>query len=209
MNYSGDIGGIASQASLLQTADGHIGHDPVLPAAKVASITDYAEGPPEVWTLDFGAVAHGLEVGDEIDVWIAGVCSYGVEISAKTDNYIVVGKASTTGPSDVTGLPVDGLPVASTAMQQVLLDTDFDSDLVQAIGLLCAKAAHVTFANEAGTELIKAVTLTAAELWHWFIGGEEANPLGADKDVGRVMLSHGDTSATPVLSLGILYDSTV
>ncbi len=205
LTITGDIAGIGLNASLVRAADGQIGHAAALPTAKSGSITAYSAGPPASWTVN--VPGHGLSTGDHVDVYIGSSVAFGLKVIGVNNDDLTL-EASDVQPSDTTAMPTTGLPVSCLVGQVVEIDTDFDADLLVAIGALADKVGHLVFAPSTGTTEILAVNLPAKELWSWFSGGTASNPFGTGNTVGRVLASTGDAAGT-TLKLGILYDSTV
>lgn len=200
---SADVGGVSFGLSEInRSAVSQIGHDVPIAAAKVGSITAFA-GAPDTWTLT--VTAHGLEVGDNVDVYVGGAWAYGLEVGAVDDVNTIDLIISTTVPGLTTAMPVANFPVACVVCEQTVLDTDFDTDLVLQMAALGDDAAHVTFAEQSGTDLLLAVGLTAGELWEWHTLSGFDNPLGAAELVGRVLLSHALTTAASRIRFGLLY----
>ena len=193
LTIAGDIGGMAMNSTLTRTADGQIGHEVTLPAAKSGTLSTRTSDTVGTLTLDAG---HGIQTADVIDVYWDGGRRYNVTVGTVSGNDVPI----SGGAGDV--LPAQDTTVTAQTQQQI--DTDFDADLLVAIAALCDQRAHIGFYDGAALEL--SVDLTAAELWHWFNGGTAINPLASASITHMVVTQASATAAT--FRLGILYDST-
>lgn len=196
LTVSGDIGGMSMNSTLTRTADGQIGHDLTLDPAWTGTLSTRTSDTEGTLTLETG---HGIQNGDTIDVYWDGGRRYDVVVGTVAGDDV-----------PISGGEGDALPAqdtAVTAAKQQTIDTDFNGDLVAAIGALCGARAHLGF-YDTGALLALSLDLVAAELWHWVSGGTAANPL-AGKTVDYVVATQAGSGAEATLRLGILYDSTV
>ena len=201
LTMSGDIGGISINSTVTRTADGQIGHDVTLPAAVAGTVSSYSAGPPESWTLNLPG--HALAINDIVDVYWSAGRRYGMKVTAVVADDVTVEDGPNAGGDSVpttTGTAV-------TASRQLTIDTDFNGDLLAAIGALATTRAHLGFFDTGGL-LALSLDLAASEVWHWLSGGTATNPL-AGKTVDYVVATQADSAASANLKLGILYDSTV
>jgi len=196
LTLNGDIGGISVNSTLTRTADGQIGHDVTLNPAKTGTLSARTSDTEGTLTLES---AHGLVDGDIIDVYWGGGRRYDVVVGTVAGDDVPI----SGGSGDA--LPAQGTAV--TANKQQVIDTDFDGDLLEAIGALCTARAHLGF-YDTGALLALSLDLGASELWHWLNGGTAANPL-AGKSIDYVVATQAESTAEANLKLGILYDSTV
>jgi len=201
LTITGDIGGVTVNSTVTRSADGQISHDVSLPAATAGTVSSYTAGPPEQWTLNLPG--HALALNDIVDVyWDAGR-RYGMKVVGVVGDDVTV--------EDGSAAAGDSIPTTSgyavTASRQTTIDTDFDGDLLVAIGALAAARAHLGFFDTTGV-LALSLDLGATELWHWLSGGTASNPL-AGKVIDYVVATQADSNVAANLKLGLIYDSTV
>ena len=197
LTITGDVGGIPVSSTLTRTADSQIGHQPEsgLSKAKAGTLSTRTDDTEGTLTLE---ADHGIETADTIDLYWDGGRRYGVTVGTVAGNNVPI----SGGAGDV--LPTQDTAV--TASEQLVIDTDFDGDLLAAIAVLCAARGHIAF-YESGDVLALALDLSAATLWHWLDGGTAVNPL-AGKTIDYVVATQAGSTAAATLKLGILYDST-
>jgi hypothetical protein len=193
ITVTGDVGGVAVNSTITRSADGQIGHEVALAAAKSGTLSTRTSDTEGTLTLEAG---HGVQTGDTVDVYWDGGRRYDVVVGTVSGNDVPI----SGGAGDV--LPAQDDPVTAQVQQEI--DTDFDGDLLVVIAALCGQRAHVGYFDGATLEL--SLDLVAAELWHWVNGGTAANPL-ASKTITHVVVTQASTSAA-TFRLGILYDST-
>lgn len=196
LTLSGDIGGISLSSTLTRTADGQIGHDVTLNAAKAGTLSTRTSDTVGTLTLEGG---HGIQDGDTIDVYWDGGRRYDVTVGTVAGNDVPI----SGGAGDV--LPAEDTAV--TAAKQHVIDTDLDGDLLEAIGAIATARVHLGFYNT-GASLALSLDLSATELWHWLNGGTASNPL-AGESIDYVVATQAGSASTANLKLGILYDSMV
>lgn len=201
LTTSGTFAGLTIASRLQRTTAGQIGHGVTLSAATAGTVASHDAGPPEQWTLNLPD--HGLATNDIVDVYWDGGRRYGVKVVGVAGDDVTVEDGADAGGDSIP----TALGTAVTVAEQQLIDTDFDGDLVVAIGALCRARAHVGFFNSAGN-LALSLDLAAEELWQWLSGGSTTNPL-AGETIDYVAVTQADSSATAEFRLGILYDSTV
>ena len=190
------IAGITIQSSQSRTASGQISHEVSLPVGSAGTLSTRTDDDTGVATLSAG---HGLVFGDVVDVYWDGGVRYGMDVTAVDGNDVTID----LGAGDV-------LPAQDTALvvtKVVVIDTDFDGDLMEMIAAASTKRGHIAFRDSTPT-VLKAVELTANEAWAWATGTEITNPL-AGNPVNDIRASNGDASAAATLKLGVLYDSEV
>lgn len=192
LSIAGDIGGAAIAATILRTASGQINHDVQLPAAKAGTLTTRTSDTEGTITLGAG---HGITTGQTVDVYWAGGRRYDVTVGTVSGNDVPI----SAGAGDV--LPAEDSAVL--VAPQLVVDTDFEGDLVELIGALCAKRGRIGFYD--GVTLNLNVDLVANEPWFWASGGTATNPLVGDA-VTEARVSQEHTVAT-TLKLGVLYNS--
>ena len=194
LTLGGDIGGISMSSTISRNADGQIGHQLELSAAKSGTLSTRTSDTAGTLTMEAG---HAIQTADIIDVYWDGGRRYDVVVGTVAGNDVPI----SGGSGD--NLPAQDDPVTAQVQQEI--DTDFDGDLLAMIGALCNQRSHVGFYNDTTLEL--SVDLAAGELWHWVDGGTAANPL-ASKTITHAVVTQASTAAA-TFRLGILYDSTV
>lgn len=197
INISGYIGGVTLNGTLNRSAVSQVGHSPALEAAQAGTLSTRTDEDEGILTL---GADHGIQTADVIDLYwtVAGV-------DGRRYNVVVGTVAGTNVP--FSGGSGDDLPVqdtAITAQKQLVIDTDFDGDKLEAIGALCGKRGHVSF-YESGAVLALAVDLAAGEPWYWLSDGPFANPL-AGKVIDYAVVTQAATTAT-TFKLGVIYNS--
>ena len=187
------LAGLSIASVVQREASGGVAHSVTLPAATAAHLTTRTDNNTGVITLPEG---HDI-VNGKVDVYWAGGVRYGMD-GIVTVNALAID----LGAGD--NLPDDESDV--TVANQVVIDTDFDGDLLAIIAAACDKVSHLDFQDVGGTSL-KAVALPAGEMWSWAADMGIANPLTGNP-VASIEVSNGDSAAAAALKIGLLYEST-
>jgi hypothetical protein len=188
------VAGISIQSTQLRNGTGQIGQEVSLPKGSAGSLTTRTNNTDGVVTLGAG---HGLQTGDKVDLYWSGGQRYGVSITVNVNAITITGGAG------------DNLPVQDTAVvmtKQVVIDTDFDGDLVQMIAAVNTQKGNLDFQTNADVSIL-ARGLVANEAWQWAADTGAANPLTGDP-VGKVRASNGSATVDSVLKIGVVYAST-
>ena len=191
-----ESGGLAMSSTLTSTADGQIGHELTLPAAKTGTLSTRTNDTTGTLTME---ASHGIVTADIIDLYWDGGRRYNVVVGAVSGTSVPI----SGGAGDV--LPAQDTAV--TAQVQQVIDSDFDADLIVSIGALCPKQRHVCF-SESGDVLALALDIGAAALWFWLNSGTATNPLEG-KTIDDIRVTQASSAATADMKIGILYDSSV
>lgn len=192
IGVSASVGGLGVSSTITREAEGQIGQEPLLPAAKVGSLTTRTDDDEGSLTL---SSSHGIETADIIDIYWDGGRRYNVVVGTVAGNVVPFsGGAGDNLPSEDT---------AVTVSKQKSIDMDVDGDLISMIVASCEKVAHLGFYEDSTLKL--SVDVPATEFWAWWSSGATSNPL-AGVTITEVRASQGDTSAQ-TLRLGLLYDS--
>ena len=195
ITISGSVGGVPMSSQISRTADGSIGQDPSLAAAKAGTLsvrTDADSG-----TLALGG-GHGVTTGAKFDVYWDGGSRYNMTASTVSGNNVPF---NNTG----TGDDMPALNTVVTVMVHQVVDVDLDGDLLEMLGASCKKAATILLFND--TTIHLAIQLDANEPYEWHSGGMAANPIAGDV-ITHATMTHADSAAAQKVSLGILYNST-
>ncbi len=194
LSLSGEIGGAPLGATLQRTADGAIRQGPItLPAAEAGTLSTRSTNTTGVLTL----AGTTLQIGDVIDVYWDGGRRYDVDVDGVAGDDVTF----SGGAGDV--LPVQDTAV--TAAEQVAIDLAFTGDELVAIGAKLGERGHLSVRDSGATAL--SIDLVKNETWFWLDGQQIVNPL-AGSSIDGLMASNASSSATAVLNLGVLYDST-
>jgi hypothetical protein len=192
LTIGGTVGGVSINSTIQRDAEGIVGQEPPLPAAKAGTLTTRTDNAAGTLTLGTG---HGVATGNTIDLYWDGGRRYNVTVGTVSGNSVPI--------SGGAGDNLPSLSTAITAAVQTVIDAQFDGDLVLAIAALCAKRAHLGFYQT--TTLKLSLDLVAGEAWIWWNGGAGTNPL-ATADVTSIKASQADTTAQ-TLKFGAQIDS--
>jgi len=193
LRMTGSIGGVSIQATIVRTAEGQIGQDVELPAAKAGTLSTRTDDNTGVAAMSNG---HGIQTNDVVDVYWADGVRYGMTATVSGNNVTVDG-----GSGDV--LPAQG--TALTVCVEVEINLDVDGDDIEMIAVSATKRSHLVFQTSAPADLL-ALEIPANEGWEWFSGGPVSNPLTGNP-IDRVVASNGDSTAASTLKIGLLYNS--
>ena len=187
------VAGIYIQSVITRTGTGTIAQVVPLPAAKAGNLSTRTDNNTGVATLAGG---HGIINTNVCNLFWSAGCRAGMVATVATNAVTLDG-----GAGDV--LPAENSAV--TVSKQVVIDTDFDGDLLEMIAMVSSLKAHVDFLD-AGSAVLLAKDLTAVEDFSWVANTGVANPLTGNA-VASMAASCGDSSAAATLTLGALYDS--
>ncbi|MCL4199676.1 MAG: hypothetical protein KJZ69_19435 [Phycisphaerales bacterium] len=194
LSLSGEIGGAPLGATLQRTADGSIRQGPItLPAAEAGTLSTRSTDTTGTLTIP----GTTLQTGDTIDVYWDGGRRYDVAVGTVVGDSVPI----SGGAGDI--LPVQDTAV--TAAKQVSIVLAFTGDELVAIGAKLGERGHISIRDTGATAL--SIDLVKNETWFWLDGQQIANPFAGDS-VDGLMASNASSSATAVLNLGVLYDST-
>jgi len=197
IKQSSSIGGVSFSESVSITGDGQIVHDVIVPVAQDASLTTRTSD--TVGTLTMDESAHTVTTGARLDLYWAGGSRRGVT-------------AGTVSGASVpfSGGSGDNLPSALTDIYVALpveLDVSVDGDNVAAALAGISKEGQVVFIDiDASEEEIAAWHIGAGGVKMWHENNADTNPF-ASHNIGRVYISHKDTSAAATGRIGIVYDN--
>jgi hypothetical protein len=192
LTIGGSVGGVSINSTIQRDAEGIVGQEPPLPAAKAGTLTTRTDNTSGTLTLGAG---HGVTTGNVIDLYWDGGRRYNVTVGTVSGNTV-----------PISGGAGDNLPVlnaAITAAVQTVIDAPFDGNLVLAIAAQCSKRARVEFYQN--SSMVLGIDLVAGETWVWWTGGAGTNPL-AGADVTAIKASQADTTAQ-TLKFGAQIDS--
>ena len=173
-----NVGGIAASAQLVREATGTVAHDVALPAALDGELTTRTDNDTGVITLAGG---HGLQTGDEIDVYWEGGSRSGMSCTVNVNAVTVDGGAG-------DNLPALNAPV--TVSKPTTIDTDVVGNLIVMGVAACDRKSTMRFLGAADALILK-VELGANEFWSW-VSEHSANPF-ADATLGKILASTGST----------------
>lgn len=194
------VGGITLQGVISREAEGQISQEVELPAADAGSLTTRTSD--TAGTLTMSDAGHGISTGDKIDIFWTDTggnakCAYGATVGTVS---------GTSVPFTLAG--GDVLPAVDsnvTADVLVEINTDFDGDDVQIIGLQSTLVGHFDF-QDSGDASLHQAKLTALEPWFWVADTGTTNPLTGNP-VDKLFVSNGDSSSAATVKLGVSYDS--
>lgn len=196
ITISGDIGGVSMNSTIVRTAAGQIGHEVTLGAAQAGTLT--TRGSATAGTLTLGA-AHTIQTADVIDIYWSGGRRYNVTVGTVSGTSVPFSGGAGDNLPDT--LPTTATPV--TCMKQVVIDTDFDADLLVAIGAKCTEIGHLGFYEDSTLRL--SVDLAASSAWFWIDGGTAVNPL-AGFNITSIVATQADADGA-ALNIGANYES--
>ena len=191
------VGGINFTSRVSRSAEGQVSHVVDLLAGETGKIS--AGG---VDNMDTG---HIIEAADVIDVhWDDPAsgdhkCRRGILVDTAEANLITF--------DEVPAGEGDALPAVGTVCvvsEQVEINTDFDGDDVELIGLMSTQRGNADFRTVAPAEIVS-VKCVAGEAWMWASEQSIANPLTGDA-VDKIIISNGSL-ATARFYLGLIYQS--
>ena len=189
-NLSTSIGGVSIAGQISRTANGQIGEQVNLAAAKAGTLTTRTDNDTGVVTLSTG---HGIITADVVDVYWPGGVHYGMTATVATNAVTVDG-----------GLG-DNLPLVNTAVtlcKQSVIDVDFVGDDTLIAAASGNRVCHLHFKQNDNTSIL-AIALAQSEFWEWHSAGAVANPF-AGVSVGKIAVSNGDAVNACALAFGAL-----
>ena len=186
-------GGKRFQQTKTVTTEAHTVREISLPAAKTGNLTTRTSDTVGTLTMDAG---HGIATADLIDLYWEGGSRRSVIVGTVSTNSVPI----SGGSGDV--LPADESEI--TAMVQnvetvVVLAAD-----VRALAVEVGAKATIIFKEADNTEIYDRTFKdgAGADLWHE--EGPDANPIG--EDIGKVTLTHGDSTGAKTLRFVIGHD---
>lgn len=194
INQNISLGGANFLTSTTLNANGEIlkslaGPD-ILLAAKDGTLSTRTNGTDGTLTMSAG---HGIITGDKLDIYWSGGSCRGATVGTVSGNTV-----------PFTGATGTALPIATTvitAMVPTNLDIAFIGNNMQGLITMCDVIGTIAFFNSSNTELFAITGLSYA----WWLGNGITNPL-AGVTVDHVHVTHGDSSASRNMKIGILYD---
>lgn len=169
-------------------ADGEVGKDPILAAAKTGALTTRTSSSVGTLTMDTG---HSIATGNRLDLyWVKTDGSRGYRYG------ITVGTVATNSVP-ITGGSGDDLPDDETTITAMVPRLETFPVLTAAMQLLCVgcEVPMIAIFIDGSAAVVLAVTVDGTnDSYIWDVNGEIANPF-AD-DVAEVYLSHGSSGGT-------------
>lgn len=167
-----------------------------VPAAKSGSLTTRTDADTGVATMSTG---HGIITGDRIDVyWTeAGVkgCRRGMGATVATNAVTLDGGAG-------DNLPTQGVTVILAVAQAY--DLELTGSNLEGLCVYTAKRGAFVFAQNDNTLIYGKHLPVDGQVWGWDSESGETNPV-AGGAIGKVFLSHSDTTASQVMRVGYGY----
>jgi len=192
------VGGVEFSGAISKTATGQVSHVVAL-AAGVAGLRSTGG-------VDNLATGHGLTAAQIINVhWTDPTDS-----SHKVRRQLTIDTATANAITfdETPAGEGDTLPATSTAVVvsvEVVVDTDFDGDLMEMIAMKCDQRAMADFESVTPATLL-AQKLAATQPFTWTNGQGVANPL-TGLPVDRIKITNGSVVAATYY-LGVLYRSS-
>lgn len=206
-SLSMSLGGVSIQKSINRTGDHANAYEVTLPVGKAGTLSTRTDNDTGVVT----ATAHGLIVGDKVNVFWSGGKRYGMTVSAVADaNNATVGTlAGEIGAGD--NFPVQGTAVVIT--KQVTINAQIDGDAIAIIGIVAeaidpasTAKAHLDLLDAGGLS-IEAIDLVANEPKTWDITGGATNVFTGNP-ITSGKAANGSSTEALTLKLLSLEDST-
>ena len=191
------VGGISFPSTVTRYGEGQVSHVVALIAGATGLINDGVG-------VDGMETGHGITGAMVIDVhWDdpgdgTHKCRRGLLVDTANANDIEFDEVP-AGLGDA--LPADETPVIVS--EQVIIDTDWEADLLAMIASKCTQRAVADFWDLGGSELT--LKQVAGEAWTWASDQGVANPLDGDT-VDLLYVSNGSATAA-TFYLGLLYQS--
>jgi len=167
-----------------------------IPAAKSGSLTTRTDADTGVATMSAG---HGIVTGDRIDVYwteagVAG-CRRGMAATVATNAVTIDGGAG-------DNLPTQGTTVILAVAQEFNLELTGDD--VIGLSVYTEKRGAFVFTDNADALIYGKHLPRDGQVWGWDNGSGETNPV-AGGAIGKVYLSHSDTTASRIMRVGYGY----
>lgn len=166
------------------TTDGAVLKDPILPAAKIGTLTTRTDANTGTFTMASG---HGFVTSDRIDLYWSGGKRYGMTATVTGDSAVLDG-----GTGD--DLPIATTPI--TAMKPQLESFPVTAANMSVLVMGCNAPAQAVLRDDGPAVVFAIYVGGTLDSYQWDSASGADNPLSAD--VVDVYLSHGSTSAQQV-----------
>lgn len=189
-----EIGGKQFSETKSLSADKSQVIEKTLAAAKTGTLTTRTDANTGSLTL---AASHGVVDGDYLDVYWSGGARRGMLVGTVATNVV-----------PVDGGDGDDLPTASTALTVMVRQEEalhFAGDDLKALSFYCQAKATMVLAGSDDAEDWAQVTNTAGGIGGWSADTPDANPVAGDT-IAKVFLSHGDSTGSKTIRVGVLHN---
>lgn len=201
VSMSASIAGLSMSGSLQRTGSGALGGDLSLAAGNAGSITTRTDNDTAVITAT--SSDHDIVSTDVVDVYWGSGSTAGIRRG-------MVATVSGTAIS-VDGGAGDNLPALTTAVvvdKQQTLNIDFTAAEAILAAASAQYRASVAWQEGDGTAVLNldlCKSGTDGEVWSWANYTNVSTPFGAN--VGKVVMSNGNSSNANAVNLGVLLDN--
>ncbi len=203
IRQSSSLGGVSFPESQQITGDGQIVHQVDVVAADPGSLTTRTDATDGTITADDSV--HSILTGARVDLyWTVG------GVSGKRRGVTVGTVSATSIPfsgGDGDNLPAQSSDIVICAVEE--LDVVVDGDNVVAVLAYSAKDGQMVFINTDVSDVeITSWNLGEGGTKMWHEEDFDPNPF-AGENIGRVYISHKDTTGTVAMRLGITYNNVL
>jgi hypothetical protein len=198
-----DAGGVSINKSVVRSADGAIGYEIALPAAKVGQLTTRTDAETGELTMVEG---HGIASADVIDLYWATGARYGITVGTVSGETVPIG-ADNSGTGD--DLPTNLTAITAAVQVEANVAIDGDNLSVLVICLDTPEAAgkgQVDFLSDSPAS-VEQLDLQANVPRAYDIDGGAVNAFTGDPIVSLVA-SNGSAVQAAVLKIAGLQDVT-
>lgn len=197
IRQSSSIGGVSFAESRTLTADGQIVHEVSVPAAEDGSLTTRTDDDEGDITMDESD--HTITTGIRINLYWSGGSRRAVIVGTVAGATVPIsGGVGDVLPAELTDLTI-AVPVE--------LDVSVDGGNVIAVLASLSKLGVVEFIDtDTSEDEITSWNIGEAGVKMWHESDGDTNPF-ASSNIGRVYVSHGDSTAAATARLGIAYDN--
>lgn len=194
------IGGESYADNQTPTGDQEINNKLEVIAAQPAVLTTRTDANTGSLTMT-NTGSHGITTGMRVDIYwfLAGVkkVQYGVTVGTVSGAVVPIdlglGDNLPAAASQVLVAPVTNIPVS------------FNTDKTKAYGLHTTKSGLFLVCKADETiQLNSPLDANEADVWSTFDAA--TNPMGSNKDITKVYMSHMDDTGTAIMKFGILND---
>jgi hypothetical protein len=200
MHMVAQIGDVSIDAVASRDYEGSITHQGSLPAGKAGTLSLRTDNDSGEATLGGG---HGIETGDEIDIFWAGGSRYGVTVGTVDGNTVPFGAGGGEGAGD--NLPAQATAIVVTKRKVITDGMTFAGNNLKMLVIHCPKRIRFTFESGAGAALLS-LDLPANEPWSWLSDQGVTNPL-AGVTPASLHLANGESDAAATVKVGGKIDS--
>lgn len=190
------IGEVTYQQQVNNVSDVKVEASPIVPAAKVGSLTTRTNDTSGTLTMNAG---HGFTTGATIDLFWTGGSRRGITVGTVSTNSVPI----SSGTGDVLPAAATGI----TAMVPLEEPMTFVGDNIEALGSKCPVSGWVSFLGSDNTVHLAHQILPntgGGRLWAAGQTGGGSNPVAGDT-VTKVLFSHDDATQAQTMYAVAVY----